>query len=157
MLGQVIYDPLHIESQNDSVEGLGLLPVVTTFSAGKATYQARARILNFGSLTGEMIEGYEIHMGGTKSQLPWMEIVSRNGGQVHVLDGCITRGGKVLGCYLHGLFHNDSFRYAWLKSLGWQGKALSQPVRFEESLEKLADAVEDALDIDLLEKIVWES
>lgn len=157
MLGQIIYDPLHIESQNDSVEGLGLLPVVTTFSTGKATYQARARILNFGSLTGEIIEGFEIHMGETKSQTPWMEIVSRNGGQAHVLDGCITPGGKVLGCYLHGLFHNDSFRYAWLESLGWQGEVLSQPARFEESLEKLADAVEDAVNMELLEKIVWES
>ncbi len=156
ILGQTIHDPLHIESENDSAEGLGLLPVVTTFVEKKATYQARARILNFDSLVDETIEGYEIHSGDTKSQTPWIEIVSRNGARVKVLDGNISPNGKVWGCYLHGLFHNDSFRHVWLKSLGWQGEVASQSARFEESLEKLADAVESALNMDLLEKIIYK-
>lgn len=157
MLGQSIHDPFHVESPNDLMDGLGLLPVVTTFVEKKATYQIYARILNFGSLAGEMIEGYEIHMGETKGQMPWVEIVSRNGEQVKVPDGSVSSNGKVWGCYLHGLFHNDSFRHDWLKSLGWQGKVASQSARFEESLEKLADAVENSLDMKKLEKIVWDS
>jgi len=63
----------------------------------------------------------------------------------------------VWGCYLHGLFHNDSFRQAWLKKLGWRGEVISQSARYEESLEKLADAVENALNMDLLEKIIWDN
>ena len=43
------------------------------------------------------------------------------------------------------------------KSMGWQGQAASQSPRFEESLEKLADAVENSLDMKKLEKIIWES
>lgn len=155
MLGQSIHDPHHVESQTDSTDGLGLLPIVTTFAKEKSTYQVRARILNFASYTGEMIQGYEIHMGETQSQAQWLEILSRNGEQVRVRDGCVSSNGKVRGCYLHGLFHNDSFRQAWLKKLGWRGQVISQSARYEESLEKLADAVEGALKMELLEKIIW--
>ncbi|MDP1713224.1 MAG: cobyric acid synthase [Anaerolineales bacterium] len=158
MLGQSIHDPFHVESPNDSAQGLGLLPVITTFAEKKATYQVRAQILNFApcaSLAGEMIEGYEIHAGETKGQMPWVEITHRNGQQAKVQDGCVSSNGKVWGCYLHGLFANDSFRHAWLKSLGWQGEVASQSARFETSLEKLADAVENALNMDLLEKIIY--
>lgn len=156
MLGRELHDPLQVESQNVFSEGLGLLPVITTFAREKATYQVRARILNFASLAGEMIEGYEIHAGETQSRNQWLEIVSRNGEQAQVPDGGVSADGRVWGCYLHGLFHNDSFRHAWLKSLGWQGAESSQSARFHESLEKLADAVEEALDMRLLEKIIWE-
>ena len=132
------------------------MPVVTTFAQEKATYQVHAKILNFASLAGEMIQGYEIHMGETKSQTHWLEILSRSGEQVKVLDGSISSNGKVWGCYLHGLFANDSFRHAWLTRLGWQGEITSQLARFKESLEELANAVEDALSMDLLEKIIWD-
>jgi adenosylcobyric acid synthase len=154
MLGQSVQDPHHVESNNDSAEGLGLLPTITTFARAKATYQVHAKILSFASLTEEMIQGYEIHMGETQSQTHWLEIASRNGASVNVLDGSVSPSGKVWGCYIHGLFANDSFRHAWLTRLGWNGHVTSQAARFEESLEKLADAVEGALNIDLLEKII---
>jgi adenosylcobyric acid synthase len=157
MLGHFIHDPLHVESKNDSMGGLGLLPIVTTFATDKATYQVRARILSFVSLAGEMIDGYEIHMGQTQSQSPWLEIVSRNGERAQGRDGSVSSNGKVWGCYLHGLFNNDSFRNAWLKTLGWRGELGSQSERFEESLAKLADAVENTLNMDFLEKIIWET
>ncbi len=168
MLGQSIHDPFHIESLNDSTDGLGLLPIVTSFAEKKATYQVHARILSenrpegflydFGSYSNlrDVVEGYEIHAGETQSQTHWLEITHRNGEQVNVKDGSVSSNGKVWGCYLHGLFANDSFRHAWLKSLGWQGEVASQAARFETSLEKLADAVEGALNMDLLEKIIYE-
>jgi len=157
MLGQSIHDPHHVESHNDSTDGLGLLPTITTFAQTKATYQVSAKVLNFSSLTDEMIQGYEIHMGETQGQSPWLEITSRNGQRVKVLDGSISPNGKVWGCYLHGLFANDTFRQAWLTRLGRNGQVTSQAARFEESLDKLADAVESALNIELLEKIIWTS
>lgn len=153
MLGKTIDDPLHVESKINSVDGLNLLPITTTFAAQKATYRVRARVLK----TDEMIEGYEIHMGETQSQTQWLEIVSRNGEQTNVKDGGVSFNGKVWGCYLHGLFANDSFRYAWLTRLSWKGQVTSQVARFEESLESLADAVENSMDMKKLEKIIWES
>jgi adenosylcobyric acid synthase len=160
ILGESIHDPHHVESKNDSVHGLGLLPITTTFAQQKSTYQVQARILNFaGNLlqSGEMILGYEIHMGETQSQAPWLEILSRNGEQVKVPDGSASPDGKIWGCYLHGLFANDSFRHVWLNRLGWQGEITSQAAHFEASLEALTDAVEGALDMNRLEKIIWES
>jgi adenosylcobyric acid synthase len=157
MLGEVIRDPHHVESKNDSAHGLGLLAIRTTFTQQKSTYQVQARILNFAGLAGEIIQGYEIHIGETQSQTQWLEILSRNGEQVRVPDGSVSLDGKVWGCYLHGLFSNDSFRYAWLKKLGWLGELSQQSVRLEESLEKLADAVEAALDMNLLQGIIWEN
>lgn len=155
MLGQSIRDPHHVESKFDSTEGFGLLPTITTFAQRKATYQVHAKISNFASLTDEIIQGYEIHMGETTTESHWLEILSRNGEQVKVPDGSISSNGKIWGCYLHGLFANDSFRHAWLTRLGWQGEIVSQAVRFEDSLEKLADAVESALNMELLEKFIW--
>lgn len=156
ILGRTIYDPLQVESSHDTAVGLGLLPIATTFAAQKETHRVRARILNFGALTGEMIEGYEIHMGETTSQLPWVEITHRNGKQVKVLDGSVSSNGKVWGCYLHGLFTNDSFRRTWLSGLGWQGHANSHAEQFQQSLETLADAVEKSIDMKTLEKIIWK-
>ena len=158
MLGQSIHDPLHVESQNNSKDGLGLLSVVTTFAEKKATYQVHAQILKFESLAGEMLEGYEIHSGETKGQKPWVEIISRNGGQVKIPDGSVSSNGKIWGCYLHGIFANDSFRHVWLESLGWKNsQRTSSQIEFNRSLDKLADAVEGALNIGLLEKIIWEN
>ena len=155
MLGQSIHDPHHVESKYDSTEGFGLLPTITTFAQRKATYQVHAKISNFASLTDEIIQGYEIHMGETTTESHWLEILSRNGEQVKAPDGSISSNGKIWGCYLHGLFANDSFRHAWLTRLGWQGEIVSQAVRYEASLEKLADAVESALNMELLEKLIW--
>ena len=155
MLGQSIHDPQHVESQKDETKGLGLLPTITTFAQEKATYQVHAKVLSFASLENEMIQGYEIHMGETESQTQWLEIASRNGEQVSVKDGSVSSNGRVWGCYLHGLFANDSFRHVWLNRLGWRGEVTSQAARFEESLEKLADAVEGALNMELLDNIIW--
>jgi adenosylcobyric acid synthase len=156
MLGSSLYDPLHVESKTDLTDGLGLLPISTTFAKHKSTYQVQARIMDFGGLSGEVIVGYEIHMGETQGENAWLEILSRNGEAVHVPDGSISSNGKVWGCYIHGLFANDSFRHAWLRRLGWTGQGISQAERLETSLEKLADTVENSMDMKTLEQIIWE-
>lgn len=159
MLGETIADPHHVESQEEQTPGLGLLPLHTEFSRVKATYQAQAQIRCrrdwMARLDGMTLYGYEIHAGETPSQTSWLEIVSRNGQQVRVADGGASYDSKIWGCYLHGLFNNDAFRHAWLESLGWKGKGVSQEQIFSESLDALADAVQGALNMDLLELIVW--
>jgi len=160
MLGEAIDDPHHVESKLEHTSGLGLLPVHTEFSKEKATFQAQARI-NYQrgwmlQLDESTLSGYEIHMGETPSQTSWLEISSRNGQQVKIADGSVSSDGKIWGCYLHGIFVNDEFRHAWLESLGWERRASSQSEIFNQSLEMLADAVEGALNMDLLEKIIWD-
>jgi adenosylcobyric acid synthase len=160
MLGEAIADPHHVESKVEHTSGLGLLPVRTEFSKEKATFQAQARI-NYqqgwmARLDESTVSGYEIHVGETPSQTAWLEISSRNGQPVKVADGSLSSDGKIWGCYLHGIFVNDEFRHAWLESLGWRGGGASQSEIFNQSLELLADAVEGALNMDLLEKIIWD-
>ncbi len=162
MLGESIYDLHHVESKADYVSGLELLPITTQFVKEKATFQAHARIHCkdgwMSRLNDSIISGYEIHMGETQTQSSWLEITHRNGGQVKVPDGSVSFNGKIWGCYLHGIFANDLFRHVWLESLGWKHsqRVLSQARLFNQSLDMLADAVENALNMDLLEKIIWD-
>ena len=41
MMGEMVYDPQHIEGEVDSMAGLGILPVSTTIESGKTTRQCR--------------------------------------------------------------------------------------------------------------------
>jgi adenosylcobyric acid synthase len=162
MLGEVVHDPHHVESKLDSAPGLGLLPIETIFAGDKATHQASAQVRNgFGwlaKLEGQAVTGYEIHMGRTQGPSPFLEITERGGQSVHAPDGAASEDGKVWGCYIHGLFVNDNLRRAWLADLGWKGEQASENENpFTVSLTRLADTLKATLNMDLLEKIVWEN
>lgn len=162
ILGQIVHDPQHIESNLNSSQGLGLLPIETVFTGEKATHQVSAQVQNgpgwFANLEDQEVTGYEIHMGHTKSQNPWLEIRERNGQSVQVADGAVSTDGKIWGCYLHGLFSNDNLRRAWLQDLSWKKEEETNHENpFATSLNRLADTLEDALEMDLLEKIIWEN
>ena len=158
MLGESLHDPQHIESALEQADGLGLLPLRTQFLAQKMTTRTRARLHSrvgwLNPLRGQALDGYEIHLGETQGGDPLLEIPAHSR-----LDGAVSADGNIWGCYLHGLFGNDDFRHAWLKHLGWTGAGAtpSEASLLDASLEALADAVESALDMDLLEKIIWES
>lgn len=70
MLGEWLDDPENVE-EGGSIRGMGLLPVKTVFTAEKTrtrvtgTIQSLSGILS--PLSGKKLEGYEIHMGVTKS------------------------------------------------------------------------------------------
>ena len=108
------------------------------------------------TLEGAIIRGYEIHVGRTYTASPWLEITRRSGQLVSVRDGAASDDGRIWGCYLHGLFENERVRHAWLSTLGWQtdGQRISAPDRYEVAFDRLADAVEDALDGEKLDAIV---
>jgi adenosylcobyric acid synthase len=161
MLGKNIQDPEHIESDQTETAGLGLLPIETRFETEKATYQAGAVVSAargwMASLNGHAIHGYEIHMGSTKHAGSWLQITTRNGRAVQQPDGAVSEDGRVWGCYLHGLFANRSVRQTWLKSLGWQPGEDAGADRLANSFSLLADTLETSLDMQLLERIVWEN
>jgi len=161
MLGRSIQDPDHVESPLDAVPGLALLPTETTFRGVKATHRVQATVTaNHGwlaALQGQTVQGYEIHMGRTASESAWLEITERSGQPVAVPDGAMSTEGKRWGCYLHGLFENTALRHAWLETLGWQIGAgyTAAASRHEAGFERLADAVEAALDMEKLKALVW--
>ena len=87
----------------------------------------------------------------------WLEITRRNGEAVRIPDGAVSDDGRVWGCYLHGLFANDKLRRAWLSSLGPRyavGAGRGAPISVHQALDRLADAVENVLDMPMLDTIV---
>lgn len=161
MLGQVVHDPGHVESKLDSAPGLGLLPIETVFAGDKVTHQASAQIRNgpgwLARLAGQTVSGYEIHMGRTQGIRPFLEITERNGQSVGLADGAASPDGKIWGCYIHGLFANQNLRQAWLADLGWKpGQARESTDPFAASLTRLADTLEECLDMELLERIAFQ-
>jgi adenosylcobyric acid synthase len=160
MLGTAIADPAAVESSRTEVDGLGLLPVKTTFQEEKATHQVRATIHAGGGwlsgIRGTTLTGYEIHMGATHllEGGHWLSIDLRGGEPVSVLDGAISEDGKVWGCYLHGLFESRDLRRAWLTSLGWHSRAGGAEVGIQEAFDELADAIEAALDMEFISGLV---
>ena len=62
MMGRLICDPHHTEGETERMPGLGLLPVETEMLPEKVTRQVRFKMAE----GGEMMTGYEIHMGETR-------------------------------------------------------------------------------------------
>jgi adenosylcobyric acid synthase len=105
MLGESLHDPDGIDGAG---EGLGLLPLQTTFAAAKLVRHTEARFNGlqppWHALAHGAATGYEIRHGRTEPtpQARSVQVALRNG------DGepIGWQAGPVLGLYLHGLFEN---------------------------------------------------
>lgn len=108
MLGARLVDG--VESRGGEVPGLGLLPVETTFQAGKVLARSAGQAPEFG---GAAVEGYEIHHGRMcrTGGDPFFNrpVFNRPGDDE---EGC--RAGAVAGTSWHGVFESDGFRRAFL-------------------------------------------
>ncbi len=177
ILGRRILDPAAVESPHEEAEGLGLLPVTTVFEATKATNRVKGRVVDARGLlegaAGLPVEGYEIHMGRSfrsdgdpassrgvqasgKGDGPF-SITERSGKPLEARDGGMSPDGRVLGTYIHGLFHNAGLRRLVLRRLAqWKGVTLSEESELgsrDEEYDKLAGLVRRSLDMELLYRI----
>jgi adenosylcobyric acid synthase len=142
MLGQTIADPDGIEGPARSVAGLGHLDVATVMQPQKrlALSQAIYRA------TGDKVSGYEIHMGDTTGPdcaRAWLSLDGRG-------EGAASADGRVMGCYLHGLFSADAFRTAFFDQLGKPVTAYGYEAQVAATLDALADHLEQHMDLDAL-------
>ena len=170
MLGEVIRDPQHTESQNDEVAGLGLLGMETVFASEKLTSQvvAQCQDLHFmgQSISADNLQGYEIHMGHTtftrEADKHPFTVCQRRGKTCASQEGTANAAGNVFGTYIHGVFDNDVFRRSVLNALrhskGLEALANTRNVMAEkqQAYEHLADVVENALDMEKLYQIMGE-
>lgn len=160
MLGEKVCDPLHVESSNDAVEGLGLMPYVTTMQGEKDTYQVEfnCEALPFLGMDfkGSHLKGYEIHMGETvltHSAQSLFNIVRRSNQPVQVQDGYINETHHIFGTYCHGIFDNDDLRRAIINALRKRKGLETLPVQFryrqykESEFDRLADTVRKHFDM----------
>ena len=142
MLGRTITDRFGVEGRKETVDGLGLLEVETVLDAAKRLVEVSGVELS----TGMPINGYEMHLGittGPGLDRPMLRLPSG-------ADGCISRDGRVAGCYLHGLFASDPFRRAFLEVLGADSGEVAYELQIETTLDALADHLECCLDLPAL-------
>jgi len=143
MLGRTISDPQGVDGEAGQAQGLGLLNVDTIMTANKHVAPVTGKCTQ----SGEVISGYEIHMGRTDGPDTTRPFAMINGQP----DGAISANGRIQGSYLHGAFESDGFRRAWLARLGaLSDDTLNYKAEVERTLDALADGVETALDVDTL-------
>ncbi|MBI4308162.1 MAG: cobyric acid synthase [Chloroflexi bacterium] len=175
MLGREVRDPDHVEAAQERAEGLGLLPVVTTFVGEKVTRQVQGRVAAAAGLLtlaeGAPFRGYEIHMGRTEKTarpesfgrlrtgpvegLAPFVITERGGEPCHAPDGAADASGHVVGTYVHGLFESAPLRQAVLRHLAARKGVAYAPAAAsrEADYDRIADVVRGSLDMGLLHRI----
>lgn len=147
MLGQTINDPEGVEGKPGERPGLGLLEMQTTLQQGKELHNVTGKLL----LEGTDVTGYEIHAGlsvGEALKRPLANLGNRT-------DGAISTDQQLIGTYLHGLFESTESCNSLLR---WAG--LSEPHTAdyrqlrEESIDRLADAMAEHLNINTLYQLL---
>jgi adenosylcobyric acid synthase len=164
MMGEVILDPEQVESPETRTDGLGLLPVTTTFFSVKSTHQVRGQVVSEKGLlegaSGLPLSGYEIHMGRTDGtdMLSPFRIDERSRRPCQEMDGCLSPDGNHLGTYVHGLFHNETLRRSLLGCLAARKGVVFHPqgrvISKEEQYDRLAALVRCSLNMELLYRII---
>ncbi len=157
ILGGSITDELGVDRKGTSkVKGLGLLPVETRFESDKRVCRVEGHLV-CDRFRGIPVEGYEIHLGRSTRICDGEDFAEVDG---H-LDGAITKDGRVIGCYLHNVFHNDRFRNVWLNMVRERAglpsrEQVNTREEKERSFDRLADACRKHLDIDAILKMMNE-
>ncbi|MBU6420403.1 MAG: cobyric acid synthase, partial [Proteobacteria bacterium] len=140
MLGRVVEDSQGLEGPPGVAPGLGLLDISTRMEPQKQLGLVQA----VHAATGLAVSGYEIHLGqsqGPDTSRPFAMVDGKP-------DGAISADGLVMGSYLHGLFHEDAFRAAFLASLGAPVTERTHGTEIEAALDGLAAHLETHLDVD---------
>ena len=149
MLGRKVVDPIGVEHKG-SLDGLGLLPCVTTLTSEKTRTRMRAAVCAE-PFAGVQLDGYEIHMGKTEfeEECPFCTLE----------DGRAEGAAKdnVFGTYLHGLFDSGELVDALVRHLlakkgvdAQVAKAKTHREYQDEQIDILAAAVREALDMELI-------
>jgi adenosylcobyric acid synthase len=117
MLGTILEDPFFKEgSKNNlkqSIKGIGLLPLKTTFLENKITRQINSESIWPKSTK---IKGFEIHNGVTELDR------SQDNLKIKPIFNDLdlgwykknSQGGSIAGTYIHGIFENDDWRDQYL-------------------------------------------
>ena len=149
MLGGRIEDA--IESGRGTVEGLGLLPIATTFAPEKLVRQVAGTYRGLPATGYEIRHGRPVRRGGEAFMLTGAVPGKAGNGES---EGCIQ--AATLGTSWHGLLENDEVRrslLSWVaakRGRAWNPGTESFAALREHQLDRLGDVVEEHLDTDSL-------
>ncbi|MDE6833742.1 MAG: cobyric acid synthase CobQ, partial [Ruminococcus sp.] len=150
ILGEKISDPDCVEN-GGTISGMGLLDCETIFTSEKIRRQITGKFTGisgfFDCLDGTCFEGYEIHMGMTKS----------HGKNITSVGG--TQKGNVYGSYVHGIFDGVVAekivkRLYQEKNMTYYGECIDRRTYKEKQFDILADGVRNNINMDILYKII---
>jgi adenosylcobyric acid synthase len=162
LLGTLVEDDAGTDQGTPGASpGLGLLPTVTRMAGAKVVRPVTGRVLERPGLlalaAGAALRGYEIHAGRTAPHAPALSLQS-DGEQWE--DGATSDDGWVVGTHVHGLLDDAAVRRPLLAAVAARrGRAWvpGPPIPgVDAELDRLADAVSAALDMNLLHRIVEE-
>ncbi len=146
IMGDMVYDPLHIEGDIEALPGLGILPISTTLEEGKRTCQSEFKMLHSDACG----KGYEIHAGTTPTDSPLTELSDGTKEGYYLNDKC-------WGSYLHGIFDNKSVIEQILSQVDHDTVDVED---YEASKERnynlLADHIRKYIDMEYIYKILNE-
>ncbi|MDP4551638.1 cobyric acid synthase [Alkalihalobacillus macyae] len=141
-----------------SIEGLGMIPATTSFHNRKTTIRMSGKLHPATNIVCEM-EGYEIHLGETvfehPAEKPFLQL---NDGRP---EGYYSQDGRVIGTYVHHLFHNDEWRAIWLNRLRtrkglWHQEQVNRAQMKDQIYENLANQLKPHLKWELIKKNVFQ-
>ncbi len=157
MLGTTLEDPFLKEGAQNNldkrIEGIGLLPLKTTFLKKKITRQIYSKSL-WPCLSE--INGFEIHNGETKIDR------SKNALKINPIFKDLdlgwyqenSNGGTIAGTYIHGVFENDKWRDQYINLIRKNKKLpiinckiSSYKMKRERIIKNLATEFENHLNI----------
>lgn len=146
MLGESISDPDGIESEPGDTQGFGFIPMRTTLKKEKLLERNQLTLILDGKPAD--IEAYEIHCGTseftTSVKQPFIDRSEKG-------HGFLSEDKQILGSYYHGLLDTAD---ALALISEWAGATISDTqdlnIQREKQIERLADCIEDAIDIDAL-------
>jgi adenosylcobyric acid synthase len=142
MLGRSVADPDGVEGPAGAVAGLGLLDVETVLSSEKKLTNATGTTAD-----GISFSGYEMHMGVTRGAdctRPFAHLADGTP------EGAVSKNGRVVGTYIHGLFADDRQRGAWLSRLGAGPATVAYDELVQSTLDRLAKHLMTFVDLDRL-------
>ncbi|MEZ5934587.1 MAG: cobyric acid synthase [Alphaproteobacteria bacterium] len=146
MLGRKIADPNGIEGEPAVADGLGWLDMATVLEGDKTLIETAGTERS----SGLPIRGYEMHVGkseGPALERPFLDLAGRP-------EGAVSADGRIIGCYVHGLFASDAFRHDFLGRIRSRtATTASYDDMVETTLDRLARHLEDHLDIAALGRI----
>lgn len=141
MMGELIKDPLQVESAAGEMVGLGILPVETVLLADKTTKQCSFTYRD----SPDACKGYEIHMGETRSSGRMQPVAHLPDGQT---DGYFL-SDKCWGSYLHGILDNQLVINDLIAPYTLEQVETIDYQQFrEEQYDKLAALLRENLDIE---------
>lgn len=139
MLGRTIRDPESVESEHVEVDGLDLLPLVTTYGAEKRTERVEGA-LQLGDASAS-VRGFHLHHGRVSAEAGATPLVRLSDGTLEGL-----RHGAILATMIHRLLDETDARRAVLAWAGHVARGTAPTEDSEDPLDMLADHVRAHVD-----------